>query len=99
MDWGRHGERMTAGGWIFMALGMLVLLALIVALVLWIVSQQHKSDSRLSPAGLSDREVLDHRLVSGEITPDQYDQLRNMLEPLSPPRDTPATPPPAATPG
>ncbi len=99
MDWGERGEHMTAGGWIFMALGMLVLLVLIVALVMWIVSQQNKPDRRLSPPGISAREALDHRLVSGEITPDQYDQLRNKLEPLPPPGDAPASPPPAATSG
>jgi len=97
--WGEHGEHMGSGGWIFMAFGMLVLLGLIVVLVMWVVSQQHKSGTRLSPPGMSAREALDHRLVSGEITPDQYDQLRNKLEPLPPSADAPAPSPPAATSG
>lgn len=40
MDWGDRGEHMTTGGWIFMALGMLVPIVLVVVLVMWIVSQQ-----------------------------------------------------------
>lgn len=96
MYWGEHGDHMSTGGWIFMGLGMLVLLVLIVALVMWIVSQQHKPDGHLSSSGMSAREALDHRLVSGEITPDQYDQLRDKLEPPPPAGGAPAAPPPAA---
>ncbi len=99
MDWGGRGEHMTTGGWIFMALGMLFLIALLVILVTWIVSQQRRPDGRPAPPGMSAREALDHRLVSGEIGPDQYDELRNKLdERRSPPGGDPTTPPPAATP-
>jgi hypothetical protein len=35
MDSGYRGEHMTTGGWIFMALGMLVLIVLVVVLVMW----------------------------------------------------------------
>jgi uncharacterized membrane protein len=81
MDSGYRGEHMTTGGWIFMALGMLVLIVLVVVLVMWIVSQQHKPDrGPLPPGGMSAREVLDHRLVNGEMTADQYDELRKKLD-------------------
>jgi uncharacterized membrane protein len=81
MDSGYRGEHMTTGGWIFMALGMLVLIVLVVVLVMWIVSQQHKPDrGQLPPGGMSAREVLDHRLVNGEMTTDQYDELRKKLD-------------------
>lgn len=86
MDWGGRGEHMTTAGWIFMALGMLLLVALLVIVVTWIVSQQRRPDARPMPPGMSAREALDHRLVSGEIAPDEYDQLRDKLdEPRSPP--------------
>lgn len=99
MDWGQRGEHMTTGGWIFMVLGMLFLIALLVILVMWIVSQQRRPDGRPTPPGISAREALDHRLVSGEITTDRYDQLRSRLdEPRSPPGGDPTTPPPAAAP-
>jgi uncharacterized membrane protein len=84
MDYGPRGEHMTTGGWIFMALGMLVLILLAVVLVVWVMSQQHKPDRSQIPPGMSAGEVLDHRLVSGEITADQYDQLRRKLDVKSP---------------
>ena len=90
MDWGDRGHHMTTGGWIFMALGMLVLIVLVVVLVMWIVSQQRQPNRALAP-GVSAREALDHRLVSGEITAEQYDELRRRLEPSAPPG---AGPPP-----
>jgi uncharacterized membrane protein len=97
MDWGDRGEHVTTGGWIFMALGMLVMIVLAVVLVMWIVSQQRTPDRRSLPPDRSAREALDHRLVSGEITDEQYDQLRAKLDPSPPGAGSPQ--PPAATPG
>lgn len=100
MDWGDRGEHMTTGGWIFMALGMLVLIVLAVVLVMWIVSQHRNPDRAPLPQNTSAREVLDHRLVSGDITTEQYDQLRTRLDPSAPPgAGAPPTKPPAAPPG
>jgi uncharacterized membrane protein len=99
MDWGDRGEHMTTGGWIFMALGMLVLIVLAVVLVMWRVSQQRKPDRGALPHAMSAREALDHRLVSGDITGEQYDQLRAKLDPSPPPGAGSATSPPGATPG
>jgi uncharacterized membrane protein len=93
MDWGDRGQHMTTGGWIFMALGMLVLIVLVVVLVMWVVSQQRTPDRGHPPAGMSAREALDHRLVQGEITPDQYDELRKKLDGGSPATGPPAPPP------
>jgi uncharacterized membrane protein len=98
MDWGDRGEHMTTGGWIFMALGMLVLIVLAVVLVMWLVSQQSTPDRVPLPHAMSAREALDHRLVSGDITTEQYDQLRAKLDPSPASGATPPAPP-AATPG
>jgi uncharacterized membrane protein len=95
MDWGDRGEHMTTGGWIFMALGMLVLIVLVVVLVMWIVSQQRKPDRGALASGMSAREALDHRLVNSEITTDQYDELRKKLDASSPPATGPPAPPAA----
>jgi len=70
---------MGAGGWVLMALAMLVLIALVVVLVFWLVNQKRGSDGALTPPGVSPREALDHRLVKGEITGEQYDELRARL--------------------
>jgi uncharacterized membrane protein len=80
MDWSDHGEHMTTGGWIFMALGMLVLIALVVVLVMWMVSHQRPTERAAIPPGMSARDALDHRLVSGQITTDEYDTLRKKLD-------------------
>jgi uncharacterized membrane protein len=96
MDWNDHGEHMTTGGWIFMALGMLVLIALVVVLVMWIVSHQRPTDRPAITPGVSARDALDHRLVSGQITTDEYDALRTKLE--TPGRATEAKPPAPPTP-
>jgi uncharacterized membrane protein len=96
MDWGDRGEHMTTGGWIFMALGMLVLIVLAVVLVMWIVSQQRKPDQGPPRPGMSAREVLDHRLVNGEMTTDQYDELRNKLDARVPAATGPSGPPTGA---
>src|ERR1035438_9761657 len=80
MDWNNHGEHMSTGGWIFMALGMLVLITLVVVLVMWMVSHQRPTESTAIPPGVSARDALDHRLVGGEITSEEYDALRTKLE-------------------
>ena len=58
MDWNDRGEHMSTGGWIFMALGMLVLIVLVVVLVMWIVSQQHKPSGGTLPPGMSHERLL-----------------------------------------
>lgn len=63
-----------------MVLGMLVLVALAVVLVMWVLSQQRRLGRGPAVLGMSAREALDHRLVSGEITTDMYDQLRAKLD-------------------
>ena len=78
MYWGDH---MSAGGWIFSILASLVFLALIVALIYWLLSattgssNTARGDSRES-AG----EILDRRLASGELTVEQYRQMREALD-------------------
>ena len=54
---------------IFAVLSILVLLA-IIALVLWIVRRVSKNDV----------DILKRRLAKGEITRDEYDELRKKLE-------------------
>jgi uncharacterized membrane protein len=74
-----YGDHMNTGGWIFMSIGMVILLVLLVALVWWIVSQQRKPEQSARPH-MTARETLDHRLVNGDITSEQYDELRKKLD-------------------
>ena len=74
---------MDTGGWVFMSIGMVILLVLLVAVIWWIVSQPRTSGQH-GRAQMSAREVLDHRLVDGEITVEQYDELRKKLDTPAP---------------
>jgi uncharacterized membrane protein len=79
MYWGSH---MTTWDWGFSIFGTLILVALIVVAILSFVSAPSGSDTA---AGASAREILDRRLASGEITAEQYDQLRAKLDASTPP--------------
>ena len=59
-------------------IGMLLWVALIVFVVWWIA--QSATDQRTQHTTKTSREVLDERLARGEITIDQYRELRKALE-------------------
>jgi uncharacterized membrane protein len=97
MYWGDH---MSTGGWIFSVLATLIFLALIIALISWFLSATSTNASPGDTGG-SAQEILDRRLASGELTIEQYEQLRDTLtrntttEPLAAP---PVPPSPQAPP-
>jgi putative membrane protein len=71
MDWGW-------GWWILMVFGMILFWGLVIAGVVWLV---HELTRRRDHGGAepSPLDVLDHRLASGEITPEEYEQRRKLL--------------------
>lgn len=75
MYWANH---MSTGGWISSILATLIIVAIIIGLIVWIVSPASRSGSPTT-TGESVREILDRRLASGEITVEQYSQLREVL--------------------
>jgi putative membrane protein len=76
MYWGDH---MSTGGWIFSILATLIFLALIGALIFWLLSATTSGGSLRGDSRESPKEVLDRRLASGELTIEQYQQLRDAL--------------------
>lgn len=70
--WGMHGDVGT-GWWIVMTLGMVLFWGSVIALVVWVV---RGGGAR---AAEDPKAILDRRLASGEITPEEYEQRRNML--------------------
>jgi putative membrane protein len=97
MYWGNH---MSTGSWIFSIFGTLIILALIVAAIVWIVSETGNRGSGRDASAASPGEILDRRLASGEITVDQYDQLREKLAITSASSDPrPTSPAGAGAPG
>ncbi len=76
MYWGNH---MGTGDWIFSILGTLIIIGLIVGLIIWIVSPNSRSQRSPDATGESAREILDRRLANGELTAQDYKQLREAM--------------------
>jgi len=77
--WNMHGDVGT-GGWILMVLAMLLFWGAVVALVVWLVrGRASAADGAEEP-----QRILDRRLASGEITPQEYEERRQILAGDSP---------------
>jgi putative membrane protein len=99
MYWGHH---MSVGGWIFSILATIVFLALIAALIFWLLSATTSGSGFRGASRESPEEILDRRLASGELTVEQYQRLRDTLGTPGQPSTSaatggPQTPPPQAT--
>ena len=72
--WRREGKtemfyqhHMDAGGWVFMALGNIIIWGLIIAFIIWLVRDLRTRPHRHHIAsGVSAGEILDRRLATGE---------------------------------
>ncbi|MDQ6778861.1 MAG: hypothetical protein M3071_22150 [Actinomycetota bacterium] len=74
-----------------MALGNIVIWGLIIAFIVWLARDLRTRPHRHHiTSGASASEILDRRLASGEISPEQYEQLRTTLttNPSDSPRAT-----------
>lgn len=70
--------------------------------VVWLISALGNREGRTVAAegsGPSAREILDRRLVSGELTVEQYKQLRETIGDPAPPAEGTGPPRPASAPG
>ena len=79
MYWSGH---MSAAGWILSVVWTLIIIALVVAGIMWLISALGNRENRGPAAegsGPSARETLDRRLAGGELSAEQYKQLRNTL--------------------
>jgi uncharacterized membrane protein len=78
MYWNGH---MTTAGWVVAILWTVIILALIAGAIAWLVSAL-RSDGAGAPGATSEasaREILDRRLAKGEISLDQYKELREAI--------------------
>lgn len=75
--WDNHMGDWGAGWWILMALMMVVFWGLVIVGVVWLV--RSLADTARRPHRADALEVLDHRLASGEITPEEYRERRATL--------------------
>jgi uncharacterized membrane protein len=79
MYWNGH---MTTAGWIIAILWTVIILALIAGAVYWLASElgrRSQSHSGATREG-SAREILDRRLAKGELTVEQYKELRATID-------------------
>ncbi len=67
-DWG--------WGWLLMALMMVLFWGGVVALVIWLFRSARPG----TPPADSASETLRRRLAAGEITPDEYEKTRKLLQ-------------------
>lgn len=99
MYWNGH---MSTGGWILSVLWTLIIVALIGGGIVWLISaigNRGPSSPDAKAPSPSAREILDRRLASGELTLEQYQQLREAMgDPAPAARDT-RPPTPASAPG
>jgi putative membrane protein len=78
MYWNGH---MTTGGWVISILWTVIIFALIAGAIAWLVSElsgRNASTADPSSEG-SAREILDRRLAKGELTLEQYKELRDTI--------------------
>ncbi|MFZ0976374.1 MAG: hypothetical protein WAN22_29395 [Solirubrobacteraceae bacterium] len=71
------------GAWLLMSIGVLAFLAVIVYGIVILV-RGHEPSRRDDPPDESPEEILERRLARGEISIDQYEQLRATIRDQSP---------------
>jgi putative membrane protein len=85
-------QPMGSWGWIAalgMSMGMLIFWGSLIALAVWLVRSFGREDDRPSETA---RATLDRRLAEGEITTEQYTNMRSVLERDAPVGGGPAQP-------
>lgn len=84
-DWGRMHDGLGWGGWLAMALLMLLLAALVIGLVVWLLVRSTSGGRPTGPeTGSFDErstpeQVLGERFARGEIDEDEYLRRRSVL--------------------
>jgi uncharacterized membrane protein len=86
-----YGDHMGGGGdWVFMIAMVLLVVLAILAVVWFLHNQGTKGPAAPSDMTSSPRDLLDRRLVSGDITEDEYRRLRAALSDTHEPGPPPA---------
>ena len=78
VEWNGH---MNDGWWVVMVVGMILFLTLAILGILWLARDLGRSQEQ-SGAALSQQDplaILDQRLASGEISPEDYRERRATL--------------------
>jgi putative membrane protein len=73
------GSGMEWWGWLLGALGMVAFWGLIIWAVWYFVTGQNRRPGQDSSPPGDARHILDERLARGEITPEEYRRLRDLM--------------------
>ena len=92
MNWYDNGW--GSGGWLPMSLMMLFWLA-VIGFAVWAATRLLRADKPSTHVAESPRLILDRRFAAGEITADQYAQMRRLLSHGATSGDSPGTEHPA----
>lgn len=77
VEWNGH---MNDGWWVVMVVGMILFLTLAILGILWLARDLGRSDERsATPSQQDPLAILDQRLASGEISPEDYRERRATL--------------------
>lgn len=77
MGWGNHMGDWGAGWWILMAFLMVVFWGLVIVGIVWLA--RSLTSGQHGGGGGTALDILDRRLASGEISPEEYRERRAML--------------------
>ena len=77
VEWNGH---MNDGWWVVMIVGMALFVVLAVLGVIWLARDLTRSSGQRAAEEADPLVVLDRRLASGEISPEDYRERRAMLE-------------------
>jgi putative membrane protein len=81
--WSMHDQ--GSGWWAIMIVSMLAFWGLVAYGAVYLIRQTSNRDGNASPQPTeTPREILDRRLAAGEITPNEYQQRRSLLDDRDP---------------
>lgn len=82
--WEMHGDT-GAGWWVLMVVAMMLFWGVVIGLVVWLVrGGLTRNDQAAGPPAQSPLELLDQRLASGDVSPEDYERRREILSGRSP---------------
>lgn len=76
--WGMMSGYYGAAGWLWMTAAMLLFWGGVIAIVVWVIRAFARPSA--SPSGDSALEILRRRLASGEISQEEFEKTRKLLQ-------------------
>ena len=77
--WSMHGD-VGFGWWFVMTLAMILFWGGVIALIVWLLRGGSTRPTAAPKGADAAREILDRRLAEGDLSVDEYEQRRQLLE-------------------